>query len=238
MPLGYLGLIIDVEFSIFDLHDVFKGLVIFNYGSVHFLECLEAILHHSLLVLLVEQIGDSLLLIVRNLDYRLVQIALWRLVRCRHSSVGEGAGQVVDLSLLDFIAAADQHFVRSLHERTREKGLPMLQISQHIIELYDAISDFESCGHRLIATKLLQLLITLNLKLVKVDPGTILLDFVDGSSSCRPRKVSVMRFVLRHVGIVEVSRVFNRQYQINGWQFLKEIIKIRLERSYWRMLTF
>lgn len=105
--------------------------------------------------------------------------------------------------------------MRSLHKRTRQEGLPMLQVAQHIIQVNHTVSNLQSRGSQLILSQLKHF-VALGLELVEVDSSAVILDEIDGSSVRGPREISIVSLVPPQVLRMKFSRVLDCQNQINS----------------------
>ena len=89
----------------------------------------------------------------------------------------------------------------------------MVQVSEHIINLDNAVPDLEPV--RLAIADLLYVLRRGDRSVIEVHPCCHVLYVVHYFAFCRPHKVGVVRFVASEVLLVEVFRVGHGHDQIN-----------------------
>ena len=91
----------------------------------------------------------------------------------------------------------------------------MLQIAQHIIKINHTVSNLQILGRQLILAQLKHL-VALSVKLIEVDASAVILDEIDGSSVRGPREISIVGLVPPQVLLMELLRVLDSHYQVDG----------------------
>ena len=106
----------------------------------------------------------------------------------------------------------------------------MLKVSEHVVDVYDTIADFDA---GVFATARAELTVV-HCHVVEVDTGAVLLYFVHRVAVRAPREVSVVPWVPLDVLIVEILRVVDCQDEVNAWKLLlNETERDVREREKW-----
>lgn len=176
--------------------------------------------HKIFFIFSIKEMKHLVWFVVWDLDHVLVKISFFVAILCLQGCISYRRFEVSDLVITphDLRIFIDQRFYWSLHHCACEKRFPGLQVSFHVINMDDSVSEMHLfqifLEWRVFGFQHLHIFIRWNLYVVEVHFGAELLNQLDNSSVSKPWKDRVVLLAASHVLFVKVDTVINSHDQV------------------------